>query len=164
MIIKGIARSCRTRDNRVSNHPARLSVPLLLSHSPRLPDTRMMLSGLTGSSSISISVEPNAPRSTIAFGSVYRLKLLPLFNPSGRYVCDTSLSIPTRGGFYTCNISLECSHTHENAEVVLGSDWISACSATLCDDRVKLEDPTEALIASLPAGHYWSSDNGMLVT
>ena len=76
----------------------------------------------------------------------------------------TPLSIPTRGGFYTCNISLECSHTHENAEVVLGSDWISACSAMLCDDRVKLEDLTEALIVSLPAGHYWSSDNGMLVS
>jgi len=139
-------------------------MPLLLSHSPCFPDTRIILSGPTGSSSISISVEPDAPRSTIAFGSVHRLKLLPLFNPSGRYVCDVSLSIPTRSSFYTCKIPLKCSHTHESAEVVLGSDWISTYSATLCDDRVKLEDPTEALITSLPAGHYWSSDNGMLVT
>jgi len=123
-----------------------------------------MLSGLAGSSSISISVEPNAPQSTIAFSSVHRLKLLPLLNPSGHSVCDTSLSVPTRSGFYTCKIALECSHMHENTEVVLGSDWISACSATLCDDGVKLEDPTEALVASLPAGHYWSPGNGTFVT
>jgi hypothetical protein len=98
-----------------------------------------MLSGLVGSSSVLISVEPNDPRSTIVFGPVYRLNLLPLFNLSGR------------------------SHAHEDAEIVLSPDRIPTCSVTLCDDGVKLEDSAEALVASLPAGHYWSLSNGTLV-
>ena len=122
-----------------------------------------MLSGLTNSSSVSISVELNASQSTIAFSSVYQLKLLPLFNPSGCCVCDIYLSVPTRGGFYTSKTLLECSHAHEDVEIILGSDWISTCSVTLCDDKAELEDLTETLVASLPAGHYWSPGDGTLV-
>jgi hypothetical protein len=71
--------------------------------------------------------------------SVYQLNLLPLFNRSGR------------------------SHAHEDAEIVVGLDWISTCSVMLCNNGIKLEDPTEALVASLSAGHHWSPNSGTLV-
>ena len=122
----------------------------------------MMISGFAGSSSVSILVELTVSQSTIALGSVYRLQLLPLFNRLGHYTCDISLSIPTCGGFYTCKFSLKCSPIAEDAEIVLGFDWISSCSVTVSDDRAELEDPTASAIASLPFGHYWSPNDGAI--
>ena len=84
----------------------------------------MILPGFTNSSSVSVSVEPNTPLSTIALSSAHRLELLPLFNRFGRYACDITLSVPTRGGFYTSNVSLGCSHAPGGAEITLGLDWI----------------------------------------
>jgi len=121
----------------------------------------MILPGFTGSSPVSISVDPTAAQSTIALSSVHRLKLLPLFNRFGRYVCDIPLSIPTRGGFYTSKVSLECSHEPGDAEVILGPDWFSACSPALCGNGSDLEDPAPATVSSLPAGHYWTLSDGM---
>ena len=69
----------------------------------------MILPGFTGSSPVSISVEPNTSRSTIVFSLAYQLQLLPLFDRFGRYVCDVTLSAPTRSGFYTFKIFLDCS-------------------------------------------------------
>lgn len=123
----------------------------------------MLVSGLTNSSSVSISVEPNAPRSMIAFASAFRLGLLPLFDRRGCSVCEASLSVPTRSGFYTSKISLECSHKLESAEIVLGPDWMTACSVILHDDGAELEDPVATVLASLPAGNLWSPNDGMSV-
>ena len=124
----------------------------------------MILPGFTNSLSVSISIEPTASRSTITLSLVYRLGLAPLFNRFGRYTCDTSVSVPTRGGFYTSKFSFECSHAPGDAEIVLGSDWMSACSATTCNDSAGLEDPTVPIIGSLPAGHYWSPNDGAIDT
>jgi len=121
----------------------------------------MKLPGFTGSSPVSVSVEPTASRSAITLGSAYQLQLLPLFDRSGRYTCDITLSVPTRGGCYTSKISLECSHELKNTEIILGSDWISSCSAVPCNDGSGLEDPTLSVMGSLPAGHYWSPSEGM---
>ena len=119
----------------------------------------MILPGFTGSSPVSISVEPTAARSAIALSSAHRLKLLPLFNRFGHYVCDIPLSIPTRSGFYTSKISLECSHEPGTAEIILGLDWCSACTPVLCNNGTELEDPAPAITSCLPAGHYWSPSN-----
>ena len=139
----------------------------LTSRSPpvRLPlpsNNRMMLPGCTGSSPVSIAVVPSASRSAITLSSARRLQLLPRFNRFGRHDCDIRLSVPTRGGFYTCKVLLECSHETGDAEIILGSDWIAACSATFCSDRAGLEDPTTQVIASLPTGHYWSPNDGAI--
>ncbi|KAF9648364.1 hypothetical protein BDM02DRAFT_2301750 [Thelephora ganbajun] len=119
----------------------------------------MILPGFTGSSPVSVSVEPTASWSTIALGSAYRLQLLPLFDHFGRYRCDFPLSVPTRSGFYTSEVSLECSHTPGDAGVILGPDWISACSAAPCDDWSELEGPTLSIVSSLPAGNYWTAND-----
>ena len=124
----------------------------------------MILPGFTGSSPVSVSVEPDVSRSTLALSSAYKLQLLPLFDRFGRYACDIPISIPTRGGFYTSKVSLECSHEPRDAEVILGLDWITACSAVLCDDGSGLEDPALSIISSLPVGHYWTPNDGMIVT
>ena len=50
-----------------------------------------------------------------------------------------------------------------DTKIVLESDWIAACSATLCNGRAEPKDPTTSTIASLPAGHDWSP-NGSVVT
>ena len=120
----------------------------------------MILPGFTGSSSVSVSVEPSASLSTITLSSAYRPHLSPLFNSFGRYTCDIPLSDPTRSGCNTSNVSLECSHTPKDAEIILWSDWISTCSAVLRDDGSGLEDPALFVISSLPAGHYWSPGKG----
>jgi len=120
----------------------------------------MILPGFTGSSPISISVEANASRSTITLSSVYQLQLLPLFDRFGRYTCEIPLSVPTRNGFYTSKVSLECSHVPRDVEVILGSDWISDSSAAFCDDGSGLEDPALSVASCLPAGHYWSPNDG----
>ena len=122
---------------------------------------RMKLPGFTGSSSVSVSVEPTASRSAIALSSAYRLQLLPLFDRFGRYACDVTLSVPTRSGSYTSRVSLECLHESNDTEIVLGPDWMSACSVTPCSDGPGLEDPTPAIVGSLPAGHYWTPSEGM---
>ena len=146
----------------ISNHlPTSSATPTSLSHPPISRDIAMKLPGFTGSSSVSVSVEPSTSLSTITLGSAYRLHLSPLFNRFGRYVCDIPLSVPTRSGCHTSNVSLECSHTPRDAEIILGSDWISACSAVLRDDGSGLEDPALSVISSLPAGHYWSPGKGM---
>ena len=66
----------------------------------------MILTGFTNSSPIPVSIEPDTPPSTIALSSAHRLQLLPIFNRFGRYACDVALSVPTRGGSYTSNVSL----------------------------------------------------------
>ena len=88
----------------------------------------MTLPGFTGSSPISVSVELAVSRSTNILSSAYHLQLLLTLGHRGRYVCDTCLFVPTRSGFYTFKISLECVHSPGGAEVTLGSDWVSACS------------------------------------
>ena len=123
--------------------------------------TGMILPGSTNSLPVLVSIEPNMSRSTIGFSSVYRLKLLPVFNCFGHYICEIPLSVPTRSGFYTSNISLECSYASGDAEVILGTNWISACSITFCDDGSGLEDPAMSVISCLPTGHYWSPSGGM---
>ena len=123
-----------------------------------------MFPGFVGSSPVSISVVPTVSRSTITLSSVYRLQLLPLFDRFGRYACDVCFSVPTSGGFYTSKISLECSHVTGDAEITLGSDWMTGCSATFCKDGAELEDPTTSSIASFLAGHYWSpSSDGKII-
>jgi len=123
----------------------------------------MILPGFIGHLSVSISVEPNTSRSTIALSSAYRLELLPVFDRFGHYICDTSLSVPTRNGFYTSKVLLECSHTPKDAEIILGLDWISACCAVVRDDGSGLEDPIPSALSSFPAGHCWSPDDGMTI-
>jgi len=60
--------------------------------------------------------------------SVCRPQLLSLLNHFDRYVCDTNLSIPTRGSFYNYKTSPERSHgpgDTGDAEVIVGLDWIT---------------------------------------
>ena len=148
----------------ISNHLSTLSTtPISLSHPSLSQDPTMLLPGFSASTSVSVSVEPNTSLSTIALSSAYRLQLSPLFNRFGRYVCDIPLSIPTRSGFFTSNISLECSHAQTDAEITLGSDRISACSVMPCDDGSGLEDPAISVVSSLPAGHYWSPSSGTTI-
>jgi len=131
---------------------------------PPSQDTSMIIPGFTGSSPVSVSVDPNIFQSTIALSSVYRLNILPFFNRFGRLDCNAPLSVPTRSGFYTSNVSLTCFYTPRDVEIVLGSEWLTACSAVLCDDGSRLEDPTPSVISSLPAGHYWNPSNGTTAT
>ena len=125
---------------------------------PAPPGINMILPGFTGSLPISVSVEPAVSRSTIVLSSAYRLQLLPILGHHGHYICDICLSVPTRSGFYTFKISLECVHSLGGAEVTLGSDWVAACSPTLCSDG--LEDPVPTVISSFPAHYHWNSSNG----
>lgn len=121
----------------------------------------MLLPGFTGSSSVSVSIEPNASQSTITLGSAYQLQIHPLFDRFGRLIGEIPLSVPTRCGFYTSKISLECLHASRDVEVILGSDWISVCSVTFCEDGSGLEDPSMSVISSLPIGNYWSPNSGV---
>ena len=120
----------------------------------------MELPGFTGSSPVSVLVEPTTSRSAIALSLVYRLQLLPLFDRFGHYTCDITLSVPTCSGCYTSKLSLECSHDLKGTEIVLGLDWMSACSVARCNNGPGLEDPAPAVVGSLPAGHYWSPGDG----
>ena len=123
----------------------------------------MILPSFAGSSPVSVSGEPSTSLSTITLSSAYRLHLSPLFNRLGRYVYDIPLSVPTRSGCHISNVSLEYSHTLMDAEINLGSDWISTCSAVLRDDGSGLEDPALPVNSYLPAGHYWSPSNGTTI-
>ena len=51
-----------------------------------------------------------------------------------------------------------------NANIILSPDWMSACSVTPSNNEPGLEDPSLSVIASLPAGNYWSPNKGMGVT
>jgi hypothetical protein len=129
-----------------------------------LEEITMILPGFTGSSAVSVSIEPNVSRSTISLSSVYRLQLLPLFDRYGRYLCEVPVCVPTRGGFYTSKIPLECSCATRDADIILGSDWISTCLVGFRDDGQGLEDPTQLAMSSLPASHYWSPNGGTTIT
>ena len=85
----------------------------------------------------------------------------PLFDRFGRYACDVSLSVPTRGGF-TLVKCLSNFHVPGGAEVVFRLDWIAASSAMLCDDRIELADPTAPTVASLPVDYHWSPNDGAI--
>jgi hypothetical protein len=82
----------------------------------------------------------------------------------GCYGCEIPLSVPTRSGFCTSKISLQCSHAPRDADVAHGSDWISICSVTFCGDESGLNDLNLSVISSLPAGHYWNPSDGTTVT
>lgn len=123
----------------------------------------MLLPGYTGSSTVSVSIEPNVSRSVIPLSSVYELQLLPLLDRFGHYFCEIPLSVPTRSGFFTSNLSLECSHPSSDANVTLGSDWLSVCSAAFNDDGTELEDPPQSVISSLPTGNYWTPNDGAMI-
>lgn len=124
----------------------------------------MILPGFTGSSPVSVLIERNVARSSITLGSVYKTGITPTFDRFGKYVCEVPLSVPTRSCVYTSRIPLECSHALSNTDIVLGMDWISTCCAILSDDALVLEDPGLSAIAALPAGHYWTGNDGMFIT
>ena len=119
-----------------------------------------MLVGLISSVPVSVTIQPGVPTSTITLSAAYRLELLPLFDRSGLYTCNTSLSVPTNNGFYTSKVTLQCSHTPGECDIILGSDWTSACGATLCTDGSGLVDPPHPAVTSLPPGHCWSPNKG----
>ena len=63
-------------------------------------------------------------------------------------------------GHSVCNICLclcflERPHVPGDAEIILGSEWVAACSATLCHGGADLEfeDPTTPVIGLLLAGY-----------
>jgi hypothetical protein len=109
-----------------------------------------MLVGLIVSIPVSVAVEPTTATSTILFSTVYRLQLLvlPKFDRFGLYTCDTSLSVPTRTGFYTSKLFLRCSHTPGESDITLGSDRMSACGAILCDGGFEFVDPLNPVVTS----------------
>ena len=80
-------------------------------------------------------------RTIITLGSVHRLQLLPLFDRSGRHACGITFSVPTRHGFYTAKMMLRCYHGPRDTEIVLGSDWIDACSGVFHSDEPGWDDP-----------------------
>ena len=121
-----------------------------------------MLSGTISSSLVSVVVQPTTTISTIALSTVFRLGLVPLFNRSGHYTCEVFLSIPTIDGFYTSRTYLRCCHVSGNIEIVLGSDWVVACGAALCDDGSRLLDPSQSAVASLPEGYHWTPNEGKI--
>jgi len=118
------------------------------------------LFGLIHSSTVSVAVQPTAVTSTITLAAVHRLGLLPLFDRYGRYACSAPLSIPTTNGFYTCRTSLRCCHAPGESDIVLGSDWIFASGATLCNAGSGLLDPAHSAITSLPEGYHWTPNEG----
>lgn len=122
-----------------------------------------MLAGLINSSTVSVVVEPMTTMSTISLSPVYRLGLLPLFNRFGRYSCETSLSVPTNGGFYTCRMSLNCCHAPGESDITLGSDWVFASGADFRNGGCGLPDPPQSAIASLPEGYHWTLNEGEIV-
>ena len=54
---------------------------------------------------------PRALSLTIGWSAAYWLQLVLLFDRSGLYTCDISLSVPTSNAFYTSKSLLQCSHT-----------------------------------------------------
>ena len=133
---------------------------LIASMTTKASTRQNMLVGLITSIPVSVAVEPTTATSTILLSAVYRLQLLPKFDCFSLYTCDTLLSVPTRTGFYTSKLSLQCSHTPGESEVILSSDWMSACSAALCDDALGLVDPPNPVVTLLPPGNYWSQNEG----
>ena len=122
-----------------------------------------MFAGLINSVTVSVAIRPTIPTSTITLSAVYRLQLIPIFDRFGLLLCDTPLSVPTANGFYTSKLSLRCCHNSGESDIVLGSDWISACGAVLCNDGSELADPPRPTIASLPPGYYWNRSEGEVV-
>ena len=114
-------------------------------------------------STVSVDIQPTATTSTIALATVYRLGLLPDFDRYGRYTCDSSVSVPTKNGFYTSRTHLRCSHVSGESDIVLGSDWVSASGSMFYADGSRLFDPPESVIASLPTGYHWTADEGKVV-
>ena len=75
-----------------------------------------------------------------------------------RFKC--SLSIPASNGFYSFRTPLRGVRVPGGGDVVLGSDWASATSTTLCNGNSGILDPSQSAIASLPEGHHWSPYEG----
>ena len=84
----------------------------------------MILLSFTDFSSISLSVNPSASRSTIVLSSVYGPEL-PIFDKFGRYSCEVTQSILTRSCIYTLKLSFKRLHTSGDADVTLGLERIS---------------------------------------
>ena len=123
-----------------------------------------MLVGLINSVPVSVAVQPATSTSTITLSAAFQHQLLPIFDRFGLYTCNISLSVPTNNGFYTSKLSLQCSHTPGESDIILGSDWMSTCSVVLCDGGFILADPSRPAITSLPAGHYWTRNEGEIVS
>lgn len=62
------------------------------------------------------------------------------------------VEVPTTNGFYTSTFEMEIRPSAEAFGVILGQDWISACSPEFSPDN-EVADPTQLVIDSLPAGH-----------
>lgn len=121
----------------------------------------MILPRLSDSSPVSILVEPNIPSSIVSLSSVRELQLLPLFDRFCRYTRRNPVRSHTERLLHTAKLSLACAHSPSAGGVVLGSDWVSACSAVFREDESGLEDPSRATVSSLPDGHYWSANDGV---
>ena len=67
--------------------------------------------------------------------------------------------VPTATGAFTCSFPLTVGHVAE-ADVVLGRDWLEACSLNNVGPYV--DDPSGDALAGLPPRFTWSPHRDML--
>jgi len=123
----------------VSFHPLSLFVASV-SAETYLKHT--MLVGPVNSAPVSLAIQYSTNGLNINNYPIRSLPTLtPLLDQLGLYTCNISLSVPTSNGFCTSKLPLQCSHTPGESDIILGSEWMSTCGATLCNDGSGLVDP-----------------------
>ena len=106
--------------------------------------------------SAAIAVDPNRRHSAVSsvFAGHHALpETVTVVNSVARRVTSGPVVVPTASGLFTCSFPLEIGHVND-ADVVLGCDWLSACSLNSVGPY--LDDPSAASLAHLPSGFVWS--------
>jgi hypothetical protein len=112
------------------------------------------ISGSFAGSPASIRIDPSVRKSTVSSGFATANNVpRTVHNCSGIVDCTSSgpVMVPTPRGWFSSSFAFLCKYSP--SDVVLGTDWLDACSASLTS--VGILDPTPMDIDRLPSGHIW---------
>ena len=105
---------------------------------------------------VSIAVDPDRSDSVVSsvFAGRHALpETVTVSNLVARRVTSGPVVVPTTTGRFTCSFPLHVGHTVD-ADVVLGRDWLNACSLSTVGPYV--DDPSSAAQAALPSRFGWA--------
>ena len=113
----------------------------------------LCLLGFANSKPCIFRIDRATPNCQVSTEFVYHNSLPASLNAKGRQCARLTISVLSRGGYYkSTGLLLECSRMN-GADVVLGTDWLSASRAVTAVNV--LREPSLETMLKLPDEHQW---------
>ena len=120
------------------------------------------LLGYAHSTPCTFAVDHSIPCSRVSSEYLYEHSFSAVLNSKGQESVRLTIMVPSQGGYYTSvAVPLVPSMASNNANIVLGADWVSSCRIRAGSNV--LLDPSIESTMHLSDGHSWTAD-GMLTS